>query len=583
MTDLFDPEPPTQTEPADPLATQLCELFARLNPAAPEVLFKRVAALVAANRSGHVCLPLPPSERERLRASALVAWPGGYAPLVLDQAGRLYFARHWFAEARIAQRLAALAADNSQAAPEQVKAWLDTLFADAGPESRQRLAAALAARKRFLLIAGGPGTGKTTTVVRLLALLAALSARPLVMAMAAPTGKAAARLTESVRTARERLPLSEAEKARLPERAQTLHRLLGLKPGSGRARHHAGAPLPLDVLVIDEGSMVDLALMDATLDALPPHARLILLGDPDQLASVEAGSVLTDLAELESWRADTAAWLAAAGSAVPASASNGGPLADAVVRLTHSHRFDANSGIGALAQAVNRGDAAGASALLQDGRHADLAWRAGSAGLAEMLLAERASYFEQVTQAEPQPEALFHAFNRLMLLCGERRQVETFNAGVERLLEARGLKPRGSDWYAGRPVMVRENDYSVGLFNGDIGLALPTPDGLRVLFPAPDGGFRRFAPARLPAHDSVYAMTVHKSQGSEFDSVWLALPDSPGANLSRALIYTAITRARKQFTLAGSLALLEAAVRQREQRASGLADRLAEFSRQHPL
>lgn len=576
MTDLFDLSPPAATEPADPLAAELIALFTRLAPAAPENLFRRVAMLVAANRSGHVCLPIPPSERDRLRACELVTRPGGYAPLVLDNAGRLYFARHWFAESRIARRLAALTSDTSNADPQQTKVWLDKLFPDAGPDSRQRLAAALAARQRFLLIAGGPGTGKTTTVVRLLALLAALSERPLVMAMAAPTGKAAARLTESVRAAREKLPLSDEEKARLPEAAQTLHRLLGLKPGSGRARHHAAAPLPLDVLVIDEGSMVDLALMDATLDALPTHARLILLGDPDQLASVEAGSVLTDLAELESWSSDAAEWLAAAGSTSPSSENPEGPLADAVVRLTHSHRFDANSGIGALAVAVNRGDAAEACALLQYGKYADLSWRANSIGLAEQLLAERAAYFQQLAEAEAQPQALFNEFNRLMLLCGERRQVEAFNTEVERLLEACGVKTRGNEWYAGRPVMVRENDYSVGLFNGDIGIALNTEDGLRVLFPAPDGGFRRFAPARLPAHDSVYAMTVHKSQGSEFDSVWLALPETLSANLSRALIYTAITRARKQFVLAGSLAVLEAAVRQREQRSSGLADRLAE-------
>ncbi|RXZ44782.1 exodeoxyribonuclease V subunit alpha [Crenobacter cavernae] len=558
----------------DARAPQLAALFKRLDPALPCEVEGLVARLINANGTGHVCLPLSGAEARSLAGTSIVGRAGGYAPLIVDAQRRLYFARHWYDEHRLAATLARLAREALPVDAAAARGPLDALFgADAG--SRQRLAAALALRQRFLLIAGGPGTGKTTTVVRLLALIAATSARPPVIAMAAPTGKAAARLSESVRAARDALPVSAAVKALLPERAQTLHRLLGLAPGAARARHHKGAPLPLDVLVVDEGSMVDLSMMARVADALPSSARLIVLGDPDQLASVEAGSVLADLAIGEAWRPDTVSWLAEAGCVAPPE-SGAAVLPDCVVRLTQSHRFDAKSAIGRLARAVNAGDAADAGALLDDPAEPDATWLAAPDGLVAALFAARAGYFELVKKGAA-PDALFAAFSRHMLLCSERRAVENMNRAFEARLEAAGLKAPGSDWYPGRAVMVTVNDYAVGLFNGDVGILVETSSEngpvRRVLFPEPDGGFRALAPGRLPAHETVFAMTVHKSQGSEFDEVWLALHGEGSA--SRALVYTAITRARRRFALAATPAQLASALACGASRASGLADQLA--------
>ncbi|MFB9158910.1 AAA family ATPase, partial [Chromobacterium violaceum] len=275
------------------LPGQLARLFQRLAPDVDDRVLALIGELSNANLAGHVCLPLAHrGEAAALRGSPLVGRPGDYAPLILDEAGRLYFARHWHDEDRLVQGLERLA----QPLPPQDEArladWLNRLFPGAGDgePDRQKLAAALAARQRLMVISGGPGTGKTTTVVRLLALLAAMSPRPLVMAMAAPTGKAAARLSESVRAARDRLDADDAVRRQLPAQAETLHRLLGLRPGVEAPRHHAGNPLPLDVLVVDEASMIDLSLMARTVAALPSQARLILLGDRDQLSSVEAGA-----------------------------------------------------------------------------------------------------------------------------------------------------------------------------------------------------------------------------------------------------------------------------------------------------
>ncbi|MDN0074858.1 exodeoxyribonuclease V subunit alpha [Crenobacter sp. SG2303] len=558
------------------LPEQLAGLFARLAPEAAPTVAPYLARLVSANQAGHVCLALPPAEARRLaRARPLVGQPGEAAPLILDGARRLYFARHWRDEATLADRLAALAADTVPLASEAARRVLDALFpprADGKPD-RQKLAAALALRKRFTVISGGPGTGKTTTVVRLMAAVASLAPRPLAIAMAAPTGKAAARLTESVRLARAALPVPEEIRAQLPSSAQTLHRLIGLVPGQAAPRHHAGHPLPLDLLVVDEASMVDLSLMSRTLAALPPSARLVLLGDRDQLASVDAGAVLADLCSEQIYGADTLAWLQEAAGHAPFSA-NLDPLpalADCVALLTESHRFGADSGIGALARAVNGGNSRAALSCLDDLFTPDIGWGPEREALAAELLARREAYFAALEQG---PAVAFAAFGRFMLLAAERRDVAALNEAVEARLARAGRKRHDADWYAGRPVMIRENDYAVGLFNGDIGLALPSPDGLRVWFPTADGGYRALAPGRLPPLDTVYAMTVHKSQGSEFDEVWMLLPGGDSQVLDRALLYTAITRAKREFRLCGEPATLSEAVGRVLPRHSGLAERL---------
>jgi exodeoxyribonuclease V alpha subunit len=333
------------------------------------------------------------------------------------------------------------------------------------------------------------------------------------------------------------------------------------------------------VLVVDEASMVDLALMAKLLDALPPNARLILLGDKDQLAAVEAGAVFAELCEGRGLDATAAADLTRiTGQQVPVENPRS-RLGDAVVLLTHSHRFAGDSGIGELARRINTGDARGTQELLR-GAHPDLAWNAGPspAALLERLEKGYAPYFAAVRLADP--ASAFAAFNGFRALTAQREGpwgVGGINEALEARIKRRLGIPARERWYPGRAVMVRQNDYALGLFNGDIGLCLATPHGLRVYFESGgsgDEGYRPFAPARLPSHDSAFAMTVHKSQGSEFTEVLLALPEQPSPLLSRALFYTGITRAKTKVEIWGLPARLSEAVSTKAERAAGLAERL---------
>jgi len=440
----------------------------------------------------------------------------------------------------------------------------------------QRLAAAQAVRRRLAVISGGPGTGKTTTVVRLLAaLLEQPGGERLAIGLAAPTGKAAARMAEAIRNAKAELPVSDAVKEALPDEARTLHRLLGSRGDSPKVRHDAAHPLALDVLVVDEASMVDLALMAKLVAALPPKARLILLGDKDQLAAVEAGAVFAELCEGRGFDSQAATDLQRITGQNVAVETPRSRLGEAVVLLTHSHRFAGDSGIGELARRINGGDAKGTVALLQEGR-ADLAWNATptSAALIERLEQGYSRYLQAARQADP--SAAFEAFNGFRALTAQREGAFGVT-GINEALEARFKRrlgvPARERWYPGRAVMVRQNDYALGLFNGDIGLCLKTEQGLRVFFEG-DEGYRGFAPARLPSHDSAFAMTVHKSQGSEFTEVLLALPEQPSPLLTRSLFYTGITRAKRKVEIWALPARLAEAVNTRAERAAGLAERL---------
>jgi exodeoxyribonuclease V alpha subunit len=581
-----------------------------------------------------------------LDAPGLVGKEAGNTPLVLAGT-RLYLRRYWQYEqdvrAAIVQRLARSAAFEAALPPGAARRALDVLFeargAQAGKPPRadwQKLACALAARSAFSIVTGGPGTGKTTTVVKLLALLQTLAlgqdgrgagARALRIRLAAPTGKAAARLNESIAGAVARLPFDDlaqgdALRAAIPTVVTTLHRVLGTRPGSRRFRHDAANPLPVDVLVIDEASMVDLEMMAAVLDALPPGARLILLGDKDQLASVEAGAVLGELCDRAReghYTEATRAWLeAATGERIDAAMLDvrGTPLDQAVAMLRESYRFDADSGIGALAELVNAGDAVGVAKIWADD-HADLQRLKcpsdDDAPLRALIVDGGAPdhdvssqrhgyrhYLETMRALRPaagaSPEALaqwagdvLKAHGQFQLLCALRRGpwgVEGLNRRVARLLHEESLiDPRG-DWYAGRPVLVTHNDYELGLMNGDIGIALDLPvrDGeppvLRVAFPAADGsgGVKWVSPSRLQGVETVFALTVHKSQGSEFTHAALVLPNTYSPVLTRELVYTGITRARAFFTLVvpEGRSVLDRAVLAKVQRASGLMAGLAQ-------
>ncbi len=587
------------------------------------------------------------------------------APLVREGL-RLYLHRYWRYERAIAEqisrRLAPLAElEDPRGRPAEVLARaLAALFpaADGGTDW-QKVACANAARHGFGIITGGPGTGKTTTVVKLLAALQTVAldsqdqpasqegaGRALRIRLAAPTGKAAARLNESIAGAVAGLDLGglpdgEAIRATIPAEVTTLHRLLGSVPGSRRFRHHRHNPLVVDTLVIDEASMVDIEMMANVLDALPPGARLILLGDKDQLASVDAGAVLGELCQRAGegfYSAGSLAWLEAVTgqqldpALVRADATE---LDQAITLLRRSYRFDEHSGIGQLAQAVNQGaDGAGLATIFRAG-YADLA-RVSLAGtdptpmLARHCLDGGARqfpdganggagghgslpppqgyrhYLSQMRVGRPVAEAplaaydqwaakVLEAFRQFQLLCALRRGpfgIEGLNQSIAAALRDAGLIRSVDGWYPGRPVLVTRNDYSLGLMNGDVGITLELPARhwvageervdpgqlvQRVAFASGDGSgaIHWVLPSRLQAVETVYAMTVHKSQGSEFSHACLLLPDRMNPVLTRELVYTGITRARHRFSLlVPDNGVLEQAVARRVTRTSGLGRRL---------
>ncbi|MCS0627957.1 exodeoxyribonuclease V subunit alpha [Telluria mixta] len=519
-------------------------------------------------------------------------------PLVLDDT-RLYLRRYWRDETLVATCVRMRAQERRDVDIEQAHTWLEALFgAQRAGESPdwQRIACAVALRGAFAIITGGPGTGKTYTVARLLALLFATApdAARQRIALAAPTGKAAARLKQSIDKALTdladrvggALPLRELT-ARMGA-ARTLHSLLGARPDTRSFAHHRGNPLDVDVLIVDEASMVHLEMMASLLDALPAGATLILLGDKDQLASVEAGAVLGDLchdAQAGRYDAETLAYVqAASGETIPAGyEGQGGPLAQQTVMLRHSRRF--GGPIGKLALAVNAGDVDGAAAALRapdaagvlrwiDHAHQHHVIQLANEGYRPYLELLRAGSGSHANHEE-WVRAVLQRFEAFRVLCAVREGewgVEGLNEAIELRLAHAGLIVR-SDWYVGRPVMVTRNDYPTGTFNGDIGLALPDParpGSLRVWFLEGDN-VRSVLATRLRHVETAYAMTVHKSQGSEFAHTVLALPKEGGAVLARELVYTGITRASRQFTLTTPApAVLGEAILRRTHRASGL-------------
>jgi exodeoxyribonuclease V alpha subunit len=532
-------------------------------------------------------------------------------PLVLDgdpENGRLYLRRYWRDETLVAASVRARALEKQPVDVPAVRAWLDLLFAtqrsaekpDAARPDWQKLACAIALRGRMAIITGGPGTGKTYTVARLLALLFATApdAARQRIALAAPTGKAAARLKQSIDKALGEL--ADKVGAQLPLReltarmgaARTLHSLLGARPDSRAFAHHRGNPLDVDVLIVDEASMVHLEMMASLLDALPPTATLILLGDKDQLASVEAGAVLGDLcADAQAGNYDKATVdyaREASGEEIPSGfVHDGGALAQQTVMLRHSRRF--GGPIGQLALAVNAGDVEAAAAVLRErgaleveAAHA-LRWieHAQQQHAIALALEGYRPYLRLIAEGaqgshEDWVRLVLQRFEAFRILCAVREGewgVEGLNTAIEQRLDGVGLIRRSGDWYVGRPVMVTRNDYSTNVFNGDIGLTLADParpGSLRVWFLEGDR-VRSVLATRLRHVETAYAMTVHKSQGSEFAHTVLALPKEGGAVLARELVYTGITRASREFTLLTPVpAVLGEAIHKRTHRASGL-------------
>ncbi|MCU7963487.1 exodeoxyribonuclease V subunit alpha [Shewanella sp. SW32] len=617
---------------------------------------------------------------ETLQTFDAVGQAGSNKPLIFDN-GILYLQRYHQFETSVAASLIRLSGSvsrqlseeaNHQKQPQiaKLRSLLDQLFPttvsdphslttnvltnseDTAPIDWQKVATATALGKKLSVITGGPGTGKTTTVTKLLLLLQMESQQEI--RLVAPTGKAAARLSESIKASKARLAkelsahanvIDEARNrnsqdfltalGRIPEEASTLHRLLGVIPNSPHFRHHQGNPLRLDLLIVDEASMVDLPMMYKLLSALPEHASLILLGDQDQLASVEAGAVLADicaglkipvdpnnLAQNNIASSSPALWQmryskeqaerlsALTGFELTPYISDAPKLGDSLCMLMHSHRFKGDAGIGLLASAVNRADLQGILQVWQQGP-AELSWlehsmvvsqtqakvsepanNMGLNSLLEQACQQYGTYLSALNSdtsnsdlsKRPSTADIIERFNQYRILCAMRSGdygVEGINQFVtQALANAKLIKPL-QEFYLGRPIIIQSNDYNLGLFNGDIGLILQDedkPERLMAHFIKADGSLLKVLPARLPSHETCYAMTVHKSQGSEFSRVALVLPPSPSLAqwqlLTKELVYTAITRAKVHFTCLGTQHVFERASSQATQRASGLADRL---------
>jgi exodeoxyribonuclease V alpha subunit len=376
--------------------------------------------------------------------------------------------------------------------------------------------------------------------------------------------------------------LPDAVRARLPTQAQTLHRLLGATARGDTFRHHAGNRLALDVLIVDEASMLDLALATHLFEAVPDGARVILLGDKDQLAAVEAGAVFAEVsadASLDAATREAVAALsgvdAAALAPAPAPAAPA-PLANSTVWLTQAHRFASGSAIAALAAAINAGDAAAVAELMRVNAGASLQRLDDERQLLAHVRQGYAPFIDALRTHPRDVAAVARAFDRFRVLCAVRegpRGVQALNRHCEQWV--RGAGAGVSPWYAGRPVMVTRNDPLLKLYNGDVGIALPDADDrLQVHFPSADGAWRAIAPARLPEHETAFAITVHKAQGSEFDRVAVVLPTQRSPVVTRELLYTAATRARTHVAVCASPAVLEQAVANRTVRQSGLGARL---------
>ena len=603
---------------AEGLAAQLGCWAQRMGTTPPgdiALLARVTRELALAACDGHACLPLTAlagvsaGEASRVLLASGMAADAGKAPprilaatafpLIID-GGRLYLRAFFDLESRLSRALSILSTPlpDSTEAVARTRAALNSAFPPHEGVDWQKAAAALALTRRLAIISGGPGTGKTTSVAAFIACLLELEP-DLRIALAAPTGKAAARLREALSERTCHLP--ETARARLPAEAHTIHRLLGASTSPGRFRHHSANPLALDLLVVDEASMLDLALAASLLDALPPHARLVLLGDKDQLAAVEAGAVFADLSSGWRFSADEATRLAALAGVPEENLLRGAgaeaALPNSVVWLLDSHRFHADSGIGRLAREINAGEGAAALAWLKTQADPAVCWIEDEAGnespstaVLKAMEEGYAAYLSSLREnfdgepLETRAARIFAAFERFRVLVAVRqgpRGLAAVNAHLERHTCAiLGIDSVGTEpFWAGRPIIVLENDPATRLFNGDTGLCLPGHDGApTVVFPVPGGGIRAIAPRRLPEHGTAFALTVHKSQGSEFSEILLLLPARPARVMSRELLYTAVTRAACRVTIAGSAAVFGAGCAARSARFSGLGERLRNWS-----
>lgn len=598
------------------LDVELALTLSELSGDANGDLLLGVAAASRATREGHVCADLTRLAARRISVEddaeltnatypALAAWRQSLAvsslvsdgvrtsPLVLDAKDRLYLRRHWEDERAVAMALRARAVMHVEPADRAAsRALLERLFgpADHTAPDFQRMAAAMAAVSTLSIVSGGPGTGKTWTATKIVALAVAdLLTRGVAAPKAlllAPTGKAAARLGESTARAKRSLDCPAALLEWIPEQAETVHRALGRKRSPRASFLEADRTLLADIVVVDEASMIDLSLMRQLLDALAPDARLVLLGDRLQLSSVEAGAVLADICGAApgtrysarlSQRLERAFGFSVPVELVGAEGGGGAAIDDVIVTLTQGRRFSQASSVGALARAIEQGDVDRVLDVFSSSDELVLLEPSRARAQHPRLASVIRDGFTPVASSRDASEA-FARLDTFRVLSAHRKGplgVEGLNRTIEELLtDADLLGPRA--WFV-RPVLVTKNDRDLGLFNGDVGVLFRgSAEGApRVAFPAPgDGGIRALSPARLPPHEPAFAMTIHKSQGSEFDDVVVVLPDDDSPLLSRELLYTAVTRARRRVIVHAAKATVRAAVARTVARASGLGDAL---------
>ncbi len=582
---------------------RFAEFISRQSKNTDETFFLLMVLISNWTEKGHICLDLsllsdenlynlfdidkiklPPLKKIKdiLNNSSCIGMPGETTPLILDN-NSLYFHRFFIKEKKLINKIMTRINNNLEL-PEKIEKEILNILSNLFPKSEeinwQAAAALTSVLKRFLVISGGPGTGKTTTVIKILILLIELnkkdllngpnSMKPLNIFLCAPTGKAAARLIESIETSKKELQYSNDILSMLPKEGYTIHRIikkLALK----------NSLLP-DVIIIDEASMVDLSILSELLSSIPDLTRVIFLGDKDQLASVEAGAVLGDICAGVSKYKHSAAFSNTISKyfKINTETKNNDPPAimDSIILLKKNYRFTGS--IYALSQAVNSGNHKFALNILRNS-DTQISWIDPEKNnqYRNILKEEFIEFFIQYISAENAEEA-FHIFNSFRVLCALRKGpfgVVTINAWIEQILEEQGMINPYKRFYNNRPILIIQNDYNTGLFNGDIGLIRKdnkSGNNLYAFFKDADGNFRKISPYTLPEHETVFSMTVHKSQGSEFDKVILILPDKPGSIITRELIYTGITRTKSNIQIISKESVFKHGISNYIKRTSGI-------------